>query len=93
MYDQLYRIVSEDTYLESEPDNKGWQRVDGFVVFVVLVEPCEHGNYAPHPVIFVDGLQDFIGDCDGKAGSRGVEPEPDYPAGEGFPALEGADDG
>ena len=42
---------------------------------LVPVEPCEHGNYAPHPVVFMDGLQDFIGECDGGPKSRGVEPE------------------
>ncbi len=34
MSDQLFKIVDEGTYLEDEPDHKGWQRVDGFVTAV-----------------------------------------------------------
>ena len=41
MPEQLFKIADDGTYLEDEPDRKGWQRVDGFVVRVEAYQKHE----------------------------------------------------
>lgn len=66
LYERIYRSVGK-AYPKPHPDAE-W--VDGY--WSVPVEPCKHGNYAPHAEASVyhtaEGvpMPHLVGDCDGK---------------------------